>query len=403
MLKTLLTQDSVKAIGCLLFFSALICSCSKALDTADPKKSFVKIYNDTSFRNAITPIDVVETAKGYLILATNEIPDQQFPSVTLLAIDAEGKVVKQTTLDATYVSPAKGIFKSDTNYRFLAMNGLTTQAYMMEVDSKGNLATTTPLPVTYPLCVGLANDGNYLIQGYSQSDRATMLAKVSTSFATSFSKKYDVLESADEYVFGHLSNTGKKFPFSVGQTSTSDYYFNGFRNFTFALVFVNSTDQNQKGVINGFRYSGGINSITPLEGNKFAISRFYFGNNYINPNATLATAGTSASTDITGRQMLELEPDAVINASRFTIKGKKVLLFASNTVNKQIVIYVYDELSGSLIGSKYLGLSIPCTNGALTLTRDGGLLVTGSAYINGRFKRIAAFKLAASQLDDMVK
>ncbi len=404
MISTILLQTFKNSKFWVLILAIWCISCAKTLDTADPKQSFTKIYNENSFSNAITAIDVVETETGYLLLGMDQVPDKQFPSISILVIDKEGKVVKQTPTAAfaQFVAPAKGIFKFNTNYRFLAMDSITTQAYMLEVDTEGNLISNTPLAIQYPLCIGLANDGSYLVQGFNQSDRATTFAKYSTSLTEAFNKKYDILETADEFAIGHISNNGKRYPFAVGQTSTGEYYFNGFRNFSFSLVFVSNSDQKQTRVVNGYRYSGGMNSITPIDGNTFAISRFYFGDNYINAKATLSSSAVSASTDVSGRRMLELEPDAIISASRLTVGGKKVLFFASTTVNKQIVLYVYDEVSGSLIDSKYFGLNIPCENGALTLTSDGGLLIVGSAYIDGRFKRICAFKLAASQLEDMV-
>ncbi len=387
-----------------LNFIALVSlvSCSTDKDTADPKKSFVKIYNETSFSNAITAIDLVETEKGYLILATNKIPDEQFPGVTLLAIDKEGKVLNQTTLGTNFVSPAKGMFTSDTNYRFLCM-GANTQGYILEVNASGALINETPLAITYPLCSGLATDGNYLIQGYSQADRTTILTKISSAgLGRIFEHSYTVLESVDEYIFNHLSGNGKRYPFSVGQTNTH-YYFNGFRNFTFSLVFVDPSTQIQSGVVNGYQYSGGFSSAVPIEGNTFALSRFYFGANYFIPKQALTPTATSVSKDIEGRNMLELEPDAAVSLNRLTINGRKILIYASNTINKQIGLYAYDETSGDFIKAKYFGFSVPCEFGALTLTSDGGLLMTGSAYVDGRFKRICAFKLAQSELEEMIK
>lgn len=377
-------------------------SCTEKLDTADPAQSFTKIYNENSFSNAITAIDVVETDEGFLILSTKQVPNQPFPGISLLAIDKEGKVVKQTDLDSIYVSPAKGMFKLDTAYRFLSMDGNTSSGYITEVNKEGTFIKATPLNLSYPLCMGLANNGSYLVLGYSQANRETIFANYSTSLSEIWERGYPIFESVDQPVFGHLENSGKRYPFAVGQTG-SNYYFNGFRNFTFSMVFVNTSDRAQTGVVNGNDYTSGLSSVLHLEGNNFALARFDKGANYIIPKRTLSTNAVTSSLAFEGRRMLELEPDAAISVNKFTLNGRNVLIYASNTIDKQIALYVYDEATSELINSQYFGLSIPLEFASMVPTKDGGLLLVGSAYVEGRFKRITSIKLSKSQVEALVK
>lgn len=389
----------------ILFFflgSLFLASCSKTPDTADPKKSFIKIYNENSFSNAVTAVDVVETKEGYLVLATNQIPDQQFPGVTLLTVDKEGVVIKKNDLPETYVSPAKGLFASGDNYRFLCMNNISTQTYITEVNAKGEFVQATPINQSYPLCFGLAADNSYLVLGYSQSKRASVLSNINTSFAQVWTKDYNILEEVDEPVFAHVSGTGRRLPFAVGQTS-SHYFYNGFYNYSFSLVFANPANRNISGVVNGFRYSGGFSTAVPIEGNTFAMSRFYFGDTYFMPRQTLNPSATSVSKDLEGRHMLELAPDAFVSINRYTIGGRKLLFYASNTKNNQIGVYTYDETTGAFIKSRYFGFNVPCEFASMSLTADNGLIITGSAYVNARFKRICLIKLSESELENLVK
>ena len=52
------------------------------------------------------------------------------------------------------------------------------------------------------------------------------------------------------------------------------YFFNGFFNYTFSLVFTDITSDDPIGVVQGQQDDGGFSAVTPLSGNKFAILTF---------------------------------------------------------------------------------------------------------------------------------
>lgn len=379
-----------------------LASCAKEADTADPEKSFTKIINQNNFSNAVSAIATIETSNGFLILATNQIPNEQYPNITLIAIDKKGKVMAENNLDPQFVCPTKEIFAGGSGYRFFCMNALTTNTYAVEVNAEGKLVSSTEIDVAYPLAVGQDTDGGFLIQGYSQEDRTTILAKCNAAFVKSWEKGFFIFESVDEPVFGHLNKSGKQYQFSVGRTNNR-YFFNGFRNYTFSLVFVDPVSVQQTGVANGFRYTAGISGIQYLDGNNFAVARFDFGKNYFNPRISIDQNVVSDIDSLQGRNMLEVEPDAVVLVKKMILNGKPVLVYATNTVNKQIALFVYDQQSGSLINTKYYGFNIPCEFGNIISTSDGGVLLIGSAFVEGRFKRVCLFKLAQSQVESLVK
>jgi hypothetical protein len=80
------------------------------------------------------------------------------------------------------------------------------------------------------------------------------------------------------------------------------------------------------------------------------------------------------------------------------MSGKDVVVFAGDTKAKTIGLWFYDKDDKKLLGSKYLGFSNPFEVGDLIQTSDEGLAVCGTAYIAGRFPRIAIFKLSKEQV-----
>jgi len=183
----------------------------------------------------------------------------------------------------------------------------------------------------------------------------------------------------------------------VGKASGGLYFFNGFYNYTFSLVFTNFGDD-PVGVVQGQQDDGGFSAVTPLNGNKFAASRFNFGTNFLLPNKELSTSGITSSTDLGGYSLPELVPNANVRILRAAVDGKNVLIYGSDTKSKQIGLLFYDESTGDFISSRYLGFSNPFEVASLEQTSDEGLAVCGTTYLAGRFPRICIFKLSKDQL-----
>jgi hypothetical protein len=162
-------------------------------------------------------------------------------------------------------------------------------------------------------------------------------------------------------------------------------------------VFTNFGDE-PVGVVQGQQNDGGFSAVTPLTGNKFASSRFNFGDNFLLPNKELSTSGITSSTDLGGYSLPELVPNAKVRILRATVDGKNVLIYGSDTKSKQIGLLFYDESTGDFISSRYLGFSNPFEVASLEQTSDEGLAVCGTTYLAGRFPRICIFKLSKDQL-----
>jgi len=201
----------------------------------------------------------------------------------------------------------------------------------------------------------------------------------------------------------HFIRTGKRFPFQEGKVTEGLFFFNGFENYTFFLVFTDLQRDEPLGVVQGQQDDGGFSAVVPLENDRYAASRFNFGENYFLPGVSLQINGPSVGAYLGGSVLAELVPDARVKILRANMHSRKILLYASDTKSKQIGLFFYDEITGEFISSRYLGFSNPFEIAALIQTEDEGLAVCGTTFLAGRFPRICLFKISKEELRSQVE
>jgi hypothetical protein len=290
--------------------------------------------------------------------------------------------------------------KIGDTYTFFCMEELTQVTQIISIDGSGENATITPVNgLTYPAVAAL-DGANFILLGYNNTDNESVIASVNSSGGILLSKGFGIgaggEESLEEPIINHYIRTGRKFPFQVGRTGSS-YFFNGFYNYSFSLVFTDLNADDPQGVVQGQHDDGGLSAVVPISGTKFAAARFNYGENFTLPNVTLNTSGISSSIDLGGNVFPELESNAPLKILRASSVSKNVLVYASNTRSKQIGLYFYDEATGEFLSSRYLGFSNPFEVANLTQTEDGGLAICGVTYLAGRFPRICLFKLSKEE------
>jgi len=199
-------------------------------------------------------------------------------------------------------------------------------------------------------------------------------------------------------IISHFNRTGKQLPFHTGRTTDGSYFFNGFYNYTMSLVFTDLTSDTPSGICQGQQENGGISSTYHIGANRFAVSRFNFGDNYILPDADISTGDISSSVDLGGNPFPELVPDARVVLKSISANGQPTLIYGSTTKSGQIVLIAYEQNTGALAGTKHLGFVNPYEIGSFRGTKDGGLVVVGTTYVAGRFPRVCLFKLDEESL-----
>jgi hypothetical protein len=379
----------------------ILFSCSNESDPQIEKESFSRIYDKSEYNASYFPIDIVQTVDGgYLILGGRKLVNTNFSGIYILKTDELGQMVSETEIDETYVNAIGPLLEASGKFYFFCMSAIGLQSQLISISSEGEISEPIPLGSSYPSASAM-DGNNFILQSYDNFNKLSVLSVITPNGDLVKSKGFSIGagDAVEEPIINHFLRTGKQFPFLAGRTSSGQYYFNGFYNYTFSLVFTDLNQDDPTGVVQGQQDDGGLSQVIPLQGSKFAISRFNFGDNFYEPNATINTSGVSSSIDLGGYSVLELVPDASVKILLSTINGKSVLLYGGDTRTKQIGILGYEESSGKLVGSRYLGFSNPYELASIKETSDGGLVVCGTTYLAGRFPRICLFKLSPEEVE----
>lgn len=390
----------------ILIVAAFTTSCTEESNPTFDTDNFTSIFDNNQFDASYFPIDMRQTPDGgYLVLGGRRLSDSNFTGIYLLKADKNGNFVKEIEVEQTSVNPIAKLTEHQNKYYFFCMDPVTQEAQIADVDADLAAVTITPVQggLTYPAAASFV-DNNFVLLSYNNGSKESVISLVSVSGGVQASKGYSIGtgEDIEEPIINHFIRTGRQYPFEVGKVSSSLYFFNGFFNYTFSLVFTDISSDDPVGVVQGQQDDGGFSAVTSLGGSKFASSRFNFGDNFILPNKDLSTAGNTSSTDLGGYSLPEMVENANVRILRTTIDNKNVLIYGTDTKSKQIGLLFYEEASGTFMSSRYLGFSNPFEIANVTQTADGGLAVCGTTYLAGRFPRICIFKLSKDKLAENV-
>ena len=366
-------------------------ACDIRNNDIEPTNTFAKIYDDNRFEQEYYPLDVIQTADdGFLILAEVKFDQALFTAVYIIKTDAQGEVVTQTQMADPYANAVNGWGTIGDTYYFVCLDTNTLDSRLVPVDEAGTVGD--PIAVgglTYPLTVAQDND-ELIILAFDNTNNETVIATVTTDGQITRQAGYSIGAGVDveKPIIDHLTRNGPKLPFTVGKTTAGTYFFNGFYNYSFSLVFTNFGNS-PTGVCQGQLSQGGISAVTSLGNESFGVARFNFGDNYLNPITSIPTNSITSSTDLGGNTFPEIESGAKV---KLTLWNDSFLLYGSHTQSRQIVLYGFDKNEGKISGTTYLGSGNPYAFASYTFTRDGGIAILAETAIEGRFPRIALFK-----------
>lgn len=402
------TALQTRVIACIktVVAALLLWACTEDSNPDLEKEKFTSVFDDNQYTATFYPIDLRQTADGgYLILSERKIPGSNYRGSYLLRADAFGNFVKHASLDQ-YSNPVGALMEIEGEYLFFTLDTLNLQSQLIKVDADLENVEMVSVPGPgIPSAAGADGNGCLLLR-YDHVDKTSVFSRhdadgnvVQGPVAFSIGAGDDV----EEPIMNHILRTGRRFPFQVGKVSNGLYFFNGFQNYSFSLVFTDLDAASPSGVVHGQQDDGGFSAVVPLANGKFAASRFDFGQNYFLPGVTLKTSGPSISANLGGFALPELVPDAPVKILRATVGTRDVLIFVSDTRSKQIGLFFYDEATGNFIGSRYLGFSNPFEMASIIRTQDEGIAVCGTTWLAGRFPRICLFKLSAKELNKLVE
>lgn len=380
-----------------LFFSR----CTEPVaNPAETAKKFMTIFDDSNFDASYVPLDMEQTPDGgYLVLSARRCDDNDYSCIHLLKADKNGEFVSELTIGDSLVNAVGELTLANGKYYFACMRQ-SSAVIIASIDPDLNALTAVDVPLTYPAAVAF-DDNAYIMLSYNSEALESVISRVTLTGNVLESKGYSigVDEGIEEPIIEHFFFNGRKYPFAVGKVNNGLYYFNGFYDYTFSLAFTNINADDPLGVVAGQHENGGFSALAHLNGSTFATARFHFGENFLLPRRNLSMTGNSTGSDVDDYPLPELVPNAKIKILRTTVNEKNVIIYGSDTKAKQIGLYFYDEASGTLIGSHYLGFSNPYEFATVIPTTDGGLAVCGTTYLAGRFPRICIFKLSKEEVD----
>jgi len=385
-----------------LLFGFVLIGCTVE-DGVLPREEFVKIYDDDRFSEQYDPLDIIETSDmGYIMLSFYRREDTNFRGLNIHKVDQLGDYTSGMKFANDFVSPIKPMMENGGKYYFFCMDQFSLGAQLIELDENGVVLNVYPVSTTYPLAA--SKDGNnFILQSYDHVAKRTVLSVIDPTGAIMNTIDFDIGagDGVEEPIIDHFNQTGRYLPFLAGKTSNGLYYLNGFYNFTLSLVFTDLTDTNPNGVCQGQQSEGGISAVVPTGNDLFAVARFNFGENFINPHSSISTSEISSSVDLGGNSFPEISRYATVELKELPINGQNVLMYATTTNSRQIVLMAYSKSDHTLNALEYLGFANPYELAGFTSTSDGGLAVIGKTHVAGRFPRICLFKISSSRIARM--
>lgn len=379
-------------------FLPFIMACSN--DEPALSESFFKIYDDSNIDVNYRPIDVVETIDGYIILSGTELSNTDFMGIRLLKLDEEGNYLSDNELD-DYVVPIGSMYlnEADSNSYFFAMNPTSLEAVLIGVNPQLQIEVETLIGgINYPLSSSLLSNGNFLLQSYDPLTQETEISEISVEGSYLDGNRYSIGPGDDvvEEIVNHYLNASERpLPFFCGEVSSGNYFFNGFYNYSFSLVFTSFGDS-PTGVVQGQSSNAGLRAVMPLSGSNFAVAGYQFDDNYQLSSSALSTGGITSSADLYPGNMAELKsytPTQIISYST----GSTYSIFAAETKGRQVLLNFYTD-TGEIAGSHRIGYLNPFTFSSIRVGTDNSLLVLGTTFVAGRFERITLNKISESEV-----
>jgi hypothetical protein len=386
--------------------AGMLAGCAEETDPVFEKQTFTSIFDHNGFSSAYYPVSLRQTPDGgYLILGERRIARSAFRGTYLLKADASGNFVADASLDQ-FANPIGELMEVGGSYYFFAMDTLSLGGLLIKTDETlADAEVAGQSHFTYPSAA--SQDGNtLLLLSYDHVEKKSVVAGYDINGQVVKGPSQFTIGAGDdveEPIINHILRTGRRFPFLVGKVSEGLYFFNGFHNYSFSLVFTDLEEDAAGGVVHGQQDDGGFSAVVPIENNRFAASRFDFGEMYFLPGVDLQTSGPTVGAYLQGLALPELTPEASVKILRTEIGTRKVLVYASDTKSKQIGLFYYDEATGEFISSRYLGFSNPFEVADVIETEDGGIAVCGTTWLAGRFPRICLFKISKDQHEQQVE
>lgn len=384
--------------------SLSITGCDIKKSKADPSDSFSTVYDHPDMNLSFYPIDMVQARDGgFLVLSVyTDTALSTFPLIRLMKTDKSGKLVREQVVDPAYCSAVPALIPNGSSWRFVCMDAVNQNTKLMEVDDAlTSVSKVDDLAGKYPLYLFPDNSDNFLVLSFDRIARTSVLTLYTSSGEQEWTSSYNINEDYKNQIETHLKKAGKQFPFFIqqsGESTATHYLVNCFFNYTMTLIFANPATGSRDGQLNTYQDNAAISSAVYLDSSRFALSRYYMGENYIFPSVKLDQNNTQGSDDFNDIHLAELTEDATVKTIIATVHNRELVVYASQTKSNSMVLYFFNKADGKLLATKNVASTNPVNIAGLISTSDGGLALLAQTYVAGRFPRIAIFKIAPGDI-----
>lgn len=389
-----------------ILFALLMGSCSK--DTIDPSTNYFKIYDTQRSDAKFRPIDIVETTDGLIVLAEEATDESQYMALQVLQMDEFGNYILETAVPGEHVTPVGEFISIDSAYYFFTMHPTTNAAQLVRAGNDPSLAEVIPLGggLQFPLAANKTVNNQLMLLSYNSNNQETVLSIIDTDGNLQAGTGYTIgagNDVEDRIIEHYVDPERSALPFFCGPTGVDSYYFNGFYNYSFSLVFTNLSAA-PTGVVQGQSDHGGMAAVLPLAANTFSIFGFQYNDNFIQPVQTISTTDITSSIDyftLPYNEFISRTP-AIIRP--YTAEdGTIYSIVAAESQSRSVVLNFYDIATGDLKGIHSIGYINPYTLATIKVDANNNLLVLGTTMVSSRLSRIFVNKISAGEVGSIIQ
>lgn len=387
----------------LLILSIFTISCENE-ELAPEQLSFLKIYDDVDYNASYQPVGLQFAENRYFILSERSLSSSNFSGINLVVTDSLGGFVSEQQLEDTFVAPTKSLIKVGNLLYFFCMDRNSLRPYLGVISADGAVNTIAlNTTASYPLAANVTANNNLLLLSYDPSGLNSILTEVSREGEIFQQVAYSIGPGSDvqDAIVNHFTRRSARIPFFCGQSAGNRYYFNGFYNYTLSMVFTNFGD-NPTGVLQGQGSDAGMKAAYSTASAEFAIVGYQFSDHFMNAKTSLPIDEIRSSVNLFDRNIPEIAEKAVCRIIPYNGISRELVIIASETEGRQVVLYFYDINSGQLEATYYLGTLNPFTLSSITELEDGGIAIAGTTFLAGRFERIYLQKITQEQLVEIL-
>ncbi len=384
----------------------LIAGCELNQKDIGPDDSFIKIYNHPDELYSFYPESVLELSDGgFLILSALKDDSSQFefPITHLIRTNDRGVVVY--TREHSWYAPVGKLIQDNNSAWFVAIDN-QLRGFGLEVDlASGNLIGQKELELTMPLSAFRGSNGDMLVLGYNFLERKSRISLYTSGFNRIRTVDLNINSDLQNQVQKHLNRSGTWYPFFMGEysgTTGEGYYVNCFANYTLRTVFMDAAGNYLNGDIYSFQTEAALSSLVNISDNRFALTRYYAGSNYLLPIVEVEYNRSQNFNDIRGEVLPELTFNARMLSGKLNINEISYLIFASQSNSNSIIIYIYDPDTGERIASIQREFDTRIDVSDLRITSEGDILVLAKTFILGKYQRPVLVKINSREINELI-